>query len=55
MMEDNFVLEEGKIYYNSLGHRIEILGVHDKMICYSINNTTYWGTDYERFFDIISR
>ena len=54
-MKGIFGLEVGKVYINSLGHKIEVLGMHEKMITYSINNTTYWGTDYDRFFDIISR
>ena len=54
-MKGIFGLEVGKIYINSLGHKIEVLGIHEKLITYSINNTTYWGTDYDRFFDIISR
>ena len=54
-MKGIFGLEVGKIYINNLGHKIEVLGIHEKLITYSINNTTYWATDYDRFFDIISR
>ena len=54
-MKGIFGLEVGKIYINSLGHKIDVLGIHEKLIIYLINDTIYCGTDYDRFFDIISR
>ena len=48
-------LKEGQVYTNSLGDKIEILGVEAKVVCFTINRTTYWCTDFNKCFDIIGR
>jgi hypothetical protein len=50
-----FGLKEGKIFTNNLGDKIKVLGLDKKTITYSINNTTFWCTDYDRFFFVIGR